>query len=1066
MYYNWIIILYKGGKEMKRQTMKRIFTVILAVCMLLSIAPVTMAADTADGGYQKGDIIEFGSYPQSKVINPRIISVLDGFLTDDVWVSYDYYIGTGTEYDGKMTASDYMKYADLELNGEKYRAVRFSQYRPKVTSDVSSEATSAQDNNGYELNTTYFFKYEPLTWTVLDPEEGFVMSNIAIDAQAFENFSYYDPDSYDSALGQRVYNSKDCKYLANDWSKSSLREWLNKDFYNTAFTAEEKAQIGKTYLDNNNPFSPKYDCAGTFDKIFTISFYDAINSDYGFDEDGSSSDFARIKPATDYAMCQGADVVSYTGGNIPYWWLRTTGFYGTFAFGVAPGGWIVSSGSGYYNVNRTDNAVVPAFKFNPKTPTLAKGSKIEFGSYPQSEVTDADEVAKLEADSENYLWVSYKYYSGTGNSTDGEMEPGDFMLYKDFYSGGEMFRAVTFSEYRPGTGGGLKGDVFSNQKDNDYHPNNVYYFKYEPLTWRVLDPDEGYIMCDNIIDSQSYQNFVIRKDDKLYNSKDFTNYVSDWETCSLRQWLNKTFYNTAFSREEKMLIGTTFLENNSPDGTWFGTDTGDKIFILSFDDVINSAYGFDSSKSEFDEARKLKGTDYSKCQGVYISQGYPHWWLRTPGDAETVYLVSSYGWAALGQGVYGTGVGVVPALKLNPKAVDVSVVYDLDGGAWAEGYTAPTSYKANETLALPTAENVVRAGYTFSGWEQTSLINKTVTYTAKWIANGYIVSFDSNGGTAVADKFLAWSDKVLDGVSAPTKAGYTFAGWRYADSAVSSDTKFSDLAADDKVSGITLVAEWMAKTYTIKFDTRGGTPVADKTLHWDDKVLDGVVPPTKEGGFEFIGWNIVSPKLSVTTLNCTYGELVQDDSIDTVTLGAVWRDTEKPVIIGLENGKIYCGPQKFKVTDNDTSGTTIVIINGKNVEPDADGYYTAEPANGEFKIIAVDSFANMAMVQITVNAAHDYSDWKFDENEHWKECKYGDSVIEKGEHTFEWVTDKEATETEKGIAHEECTVCHAKRNENTEVQKLQTKWEKIRDWLISILVKIIKWFIDLIKDVC
>lgn len=1051
---------------MKKQTMKRIFTVVLAVCMLLSIAPVTMAADTADGGYQKGDIIEFGSYPQSKVTDSRIISVLDGFLTDDVWVSYDYYIGTDTEYDGKMTASDYMKYADLELNGEKYRAVRFSQYRPKLTSSTSSETNSMQDNNGYYLNTTYFFKYEPLTWTVLDPEEGYVMSNIAIDAQAYENFSYYDPDSFDSASGPMVYNGKDCKYLANDWSKCSLREWLNRDFFNTAFTAEEKAQIGKTYLNNNNSFNSSLDGAGTFDKIFTISFYDAINSDYGFDEDGSRSDLARVRPATDYAMCQGAEVVSYTGGNISYWWLRTTGLYGAFAFGVAPGGWIVYSGGGYYNVNRTDMGVVPAFKFNPKTPTLAKGSKIEFGSYPQSEVTDADEVAKLEADSENYLWVSYKYYSGTGNSTDGEMEPGDFMLYKDFYSGGEMFRAVTFSEYRPGTGGGLKGDVFSNQKDNDYHPNNVYYFKYEPLTWRVLDPDEGYIMCDNIIDSQSYQNFVIRKDDKLYNSKDCTNYVSDWETCSLRQWLNKTFYNTAFSREEKMLIGTTFLENNSPDGTWFGTDTGDKIFILSFDDVINSAYGFDSSKSEFDEARKLKGTDYSKCQGVYISQGYPHWWLRTPGNAEAVYLVSSYGWAALGQGVYGTGVGVVPALKLNPKAVDVSVVYDLDGGAWAEGYTAPTSYKANETLALPTAENVVRAGYTFSGWEQTSFMNKTVSYTAKWIANGYIVSFDSNGGTAVADKSLKWSDKVLDGVSDPTKAGYTFAGWKYADSAVSSDTKFSDLAENDKVSGITLTAEWMAKTYTIKFDTRGGTPVADKTLHWDDKVLDGVVPPTKEGGFEFIGWNIVSPKLSATTLNCTYGELVQDDSIDTVTLGAVWRDTEKPVIIGLENGKIYCGPQKFKVTDNDTSGTTIVIINGKNVETDADGYYTAEPANGEFKVIAVDSFANMAMVQITVNAAHDYSDWKFDENEHWKECKYGDSVIEKGEHTFEWVTDKEATETEKGIAHEECTVCHAKRNENTEVQKLKTKWEKIRDWLISILVKIIKWFIDLIKDVC
>ena len=725
--------------------------------MLLSIAPVTMAADTADDGYQNGEIIEFGSYPQSKVTDDSIISALNNILTDDMWVSYGYYIGTDTAYDGNMTSYDYMKYADLELNGEKYRAVRFSQYRPELTSSTSSETNSMQDNNGYYLNTTYFFKYEPLTWTVLDPEEGFVIAEKSIDAQAYENYSYY----VNSESEEWVYNGKDCKYLANDWSKCPLREWLNKDFFNTAFTAEEKAHIGKSYLNNNSTYDPSLDGAGTFDKIFTISILDAMNGDYGFDTGASNSDFARIKPATDYAMCQGAEVTD-TDGTVLYWWLRTAGFYSAFAFGVSSGGVIAGSGnSGQYSVNNTNMGVVPAFKFNPKTPTLAKGSKIEFGSYPQSEVTDADEVAKLEADSENYLWVSYKYYSGTGDRTDGKMESGDFMLYKDFYSDGEMFRAVTFSEYRPGSSGGLKGDVYSNQNDNGYHPNNVYYFKYEPLTWRVLDPDEGYIMCDNAIDSQAFQNFVIKKDDKLYNSKDLTNYVSDWETSSLRQWLNKTFYNTAFSHEEKMLIGTTFLENNS-----------------------------------------------------------------------------------------------------------------------------------------------------------------------------------------------------------------------------------------------------------------------------------------------------------------TYGELVQDDSIDTVTLGAVWRDTEKPVIIGLENGKIYCGPQKFKVTDNDTSRTAIVIINGKNVEPDADGYYTAEPANGEFKIIAVDSFANMAMVQITVNAAHDYSDWKFDENEHWKECKYGDSVIEKGEHTFEWVTDKEATETEKGIAHEECTVCHAKRNENTEVQKLKTKWEKIRDWLISILVKIIKWFIDLIKDVC
>lgn len=133
-------------------------------------------------------------------------------------------------------------------------------------------------------------------------------------------------------------------------------------------------------------------------------------------------------------------------------------------------------------------------------------------------------------------------------------------------------------------------------------------------------------MCENVIDSQAYQNYIIKKDGSLYNSKDYTNYVSDWETCTLRQWLNKTFYNTAFSREEKMLIGTTYLENNSTDGTWLSTDTADKIFVLSYNDAVNSAYGFDSSDEAFDEARKIKGTAYSKCQGLHIDdEGAAYW---------------------------------------------------------------------------------------------------------------------------------------------------------------------------------------------------------------------------------------------------------------------------------------------------------------------------------------------------------------------------------------------------------------------------------------------------------
>ena len=100
-----------------------------------------------------------------------------------------------------------------------------------------------------------------------------------------------------------------------------------------------------------------------------------MNGDYGFDTGASNSDFARIKPATDYAMCQGADV-SYTGGIRSYWWLRTTALYGAKNFATSPNGWISSTNSGTYGINFTDMGVVPAFKFNPKTPALAKNSKI------------------------------------------------------------------------------------------------------------------------------------------------------------------------------------------------------------------------------------------------------------------------------------------------------------------------------------------------------------------------------------------------------------------------------------------------------------------------------------------------------------------------------------------------------------------------------------------------------------------------------------------------------------------------------------------------------------------
>lgn len=70
------------------------------------------------------------------------------------------------------------------------------------------------------------------------------------------------------------------------------------------------------------------------------------------------------------------------------------------------------------------------------------------------------------------------------------------------------------------------------------------------------------------------------------------------------------------------------------------------------------------------------------------------------------------------------------------------------------------------------------------------------------------------------------------------------------------------------------------------------------------------------------------------------------------------------------------------------------------------------------------------------NHTHSYgTEWKYDGTNHWHECECGDKA-DTTAHSFQWVIDKAATKEATGIKHEECTVCGAKRSENTVIDKL------------------------------
>ncbi len=92
-----------------------------------------------------------------------------------------------------------------------------------------------------------------------------------------------------------------------------------------------------------------------------------------------------------------------------------------------------------------------------------------------------------------------------------------------------------------------------------------------------------------------------------------------------------------------------------------------------------------------------------------------------------------------------------------------------------------------------------------------------------------------------------------------------------------------------------------------------------------------------------------------------------------------------------------------------------VNVNGKAVKLSDDGAY-------ELKDVEDD-------VNVTVDGVlkhePDGSGWAHDAKAHWHICRCGE-ILDKAEHTFEWVVDKPATTEAKGERHQECTVCGEK----------------------------------------
>ena len=252
---------------------------------------------------------------------------------------------------------------------------------------------------------------------------------------------------------------------------------------------------------------------------------------------------------------------------------------------------------------------------------------VQFGSYPQTEVMETSRLRELAS---NAGWKSYDYYSNVNGLLDGNMQPGNWMQFADFFDGENKYRAVKIRYLRPGETRQFHGNYgYSWQDDNGYIENRTYYFKYEPLVWRVLSGNM--LLCESIIDAQPFQNVVWKNEstDRYYQGVNSSYFANRYDTSSIRAWLNYDFYETAFNESQKSNIKTTSLSDAA---------TNDNVFLLSKAEVMNAFPDL--------QDRTAQGTDYAKCQGLWVEdsdnyKGNSSWMLRSASTLTNEIIIAN-----------------------------------------------------------------------------------------------------------------------------------------------------------------------------------------------------------------------------------------------------------------------------------------------------------------------------------------------------------------------------------------------------------------------------------------
>ncbi len=442
--------------------------------------------------------------------------------------------------------------------------------------------------------------------------------------------------------------------------------------------------------------------------------------------------------------------------------------------------------------------------------------EFELGTYPQSQVTDERTINALNsAITDN--WISFGYFSAGAAS--------DYMQYQDITISGEKYRAVKLTKYRPEHSTGTAATSAPSRRQTGFALNTIYYFKYEPIVWQIIDEDNDLAITKLTLDSQVYTNIIDKTQSKPY---------SDYNKSDVKVWLENTFTETAFSNGEDIQIkGKVRLAEKEEIDSFTTIPDGTKLGIASDYSRIN---GLSSSSRDY--------------KGVYGTINSCVWWTGSVETAATgadqAFTVTTMG-GTEASGIITQNNGIRPVIQLddnyeNKYRIDYTLTTEkLYNNAITSETTAfgQDYIYAGDNVTVP---EITKDGYTFSGWNNIpdTMPAENITLEGILALNKHQIKYiiDNDESTATIIDNIPFGSTITT-IDNPVKDGYTFSGW-------------ADVPETMPDCDVTITGSFTQNTYTITYYLDGEYFTTQENLVPGTAITTPEAP--SKDGYTFSGW--------------------------------------------------------------------------------------------------------------------------------------------------------------------------------------------------------------------